>query len=160
MYAMKKPILQKDVIIIGAGMAGLTAALYASRLQLSVLVLENGIVGGQIANATNIENYPGFLQVSGKELIETLTQQAEHFGAILDEFDTIERVSLKETPKIIETADHIYKASAVIIASGMNRRRQRRCRRGEFPHEIRAEALPHPPLHVPRRRGIRPAPAG
>lgn len=59
MYAMKKPILQKDVIIIGAGMAGLTAALYASRLQLSVLVLENGIVGGQIANATNIENYPG-----------------------------------------------------------------------------------------------------
>lgn len=123
MYAMKKPILQKDVIIIGAGMAGLTAALYASRLQLSVLVLENGIVGGQIANATNIENYPGFLQVSGKELIETLTQQAEHFGAILDEFDTIERVSLKKTPKIIETADHIYKASAVIIASGMNRRR-------------------------------------
>ena len=56
--ATDKKRIKKDVIIIGAGMAGLTAALYTGRMNLSVLVLENGIVGGQIANATGIENYP------------------------------------------------------------------------------------------------------
>ena len=62
---MAKETIQKDVVIIGAGMAGLTAALYAGRMNFSTLVLENAIVGGQIANATGIENYPGFLSVSG-----------------------------------------------------------------------------------------------
>ena len=73
---MEKKIIHKDVVIIGAGMAGLTAALYAGRLNLSVLVLENGIVGGQIANATGIENYPGFMEVSGRELISAVQSQA------------------------------------------------------------------------------------
>ncbi|MBQ3450649.1 MAG: NAD(P)-binding protein, partial [Selenomonadaceae bacterium] len=55
-----KERIHKDVVIIGAGMAGLTAAMYCGRMNLDTLVLENGIIGGQIANATNIENYPGF----------------------------------------------------------------------------------------------------
>lgn len=120
---MEKERIHKDVVIIGAGIAGLTAALYAGRMNLSVLVLENGIVGGQIANATGIENYPGFVQVTGKDLIETVQKQAENFGAVIDEFDAIERVSLKATPKIVETTECIYEADAVIIASGMNRRK-------------------------------------
>ena len=62
----------KDVVIIGAGMAGLTAAMYCGRMNLNVLVLENGIIGGQIANATDIENYPGFISVTGSELIATV----------------------------------------------------------------------------------------
>ena len=113
----------KDIIIIGAGMAGLTAALYAGRMNLDVLVLENGIVGGQIANATGIENYPGFAKISGKELISTLQEQAENFGAVIDEFDAIEKVTLNAAPKIIETEEHIYEADAIVIASGMNRRK-------------------------------------
>jgi thioredoxin reductase (NADPH) len=120
---MEKTRIHKDIIIIGAGMAGLTAALYAGRMNMDVLVLENGIIGGQIANATGIENYPGFAKVSGKDLIETLQQQAESFGAEVDEFDVIQKVSLRSTPKIVETDEHIYEADVIIIASGMNRRK-------------------------------------
>ena len=120
---MEKTRIHKDIIIIGAGMAGLTAALYAGRMNMDVLVLENGIIGGQIANATGIENYPGFAKVSGKDLIEILQQQAESFGAEVDEFDVIQKVSLQSTPKIVETDEHIYEADVIIIASGMNRRK-------------------------------------
>ena len=120
---MAKEILHKDVIVIGAGMAGLTAAMYIGRMNLSVLVLENGIVGGQIANAVAIENYPGFVKISGKDLISTLQTQAENFGAVIDEFDSIVKVSLRENPKVVETEEHIYTADVVIIASGMERRK-------------------------------------
>lgn len=118
-----KEYLKKDIVIIGAGMAGLTAALYAGRMNLSVLVLESAIVGGQIANAVGIENYPGLPNVAGKDLIGTLQSQAESFGAVIDEFDAIEKVSLKADKKIIETESHIYEAGCVIIASGMERRK-------------------------------------
>ena len=118
-----KEYLKKDIVIIGAGMAGLTAALYAGRMNLSVLVLESAIVGGQIANAVGIENYPGLPNVAGKDLIGTLQSQAESFGAVIDEFDAIEKVNLKADKKIIETESHIYEASCVIIASGMERRK-------------------------------------
>ena len=118
-----KERIHKDVIIIGAGMAGLTAALYCGRMNLNTLVLENGIIGGQIANAVAIENYPGFVSVNGGDLIATVQQQAENFGAIIDEFDEIEKVSLKSSPKIVETQEKIYECDVIIIASGMNRRK-------------------------------------
>ena len=118
-----KERIKKDVVIIGAGMAGLTAALYAGRMNLSVLALESAILGGQIANATGIENYPGMPNVSGKELIEAVLSQAENFGAVIDEFDVIQKVSLKENPKLIETESYVYEAETVIIASGMERRK-------------------------------------
>ena len=114
---------QKDIVIIGAGMAGLTAALYAARTNLSVLVLENAIVGGQIANATGIENYPGLPNVMGSTLIETVQGQAEKYGAEIDEFDPIERVDLTSQPKLVETEGVIYEAKAIIIATGMERRK-------------------------------------
>jgi len=118
-----KKQIQKDIVIIGAGMAGLTAALYAGRMNLSVLVLENGIIGGQIANATGIENYPGLPGISGKDLIAAVQEQAEGFGAVIDEFDAIQKVSLKASPKLVETESCIYETEAVIIASGMERRK-------------------------------------
>ena len=120
---MAKEKVHKDVIVIGAGMAGLTAAMYVGRMNLEVLVLENGIVGGQIANAVGIENYPGFVKVSGKDLISTLQTQAENFGTVIDEFDSIVKVSLKENPKVVETEEKIYLTDVVIIASGMERRK-------------------------------------
>lgn len=112
-----------EVLIIGAGMAGLTAALYAGRMNRKVLVLENALVGGQIANAGHIENYPGLPGVLGGDLIATVQQQAESFGATVDEFDTIEKVTLNAEEKIVETGDYLYHPRAVIIASGMQRRK-------------------------------------
>ena len=120
---MEKTSVKKDIVIIGAGMAGLTAALYAGRMNLDTIVLENAIVGGQIANATGIENYPGFMKVSGKDLIETVQKQAENVGAVIDEFDVIERLELQNKTKLVETANYIYETPVVIIASGMNRRK-------------------------------------
>ena len=120
---MAKKIVHKDIVIIGAGMAGLTAALYAGRMNLDTLVLESGLIGGQIANAVSIENYPGFESVSGSKLIGILQKQAENFGAVIDEFDSIVKVSLKSTPKIVETEEHIYECDVIIIASGMERRK-------------------------------------
>lgn len=120
---MAKETIQKDVVIIGAGMAGLTAALYAGRMNFSTLVLENAIVGGQIANATGIENYPGFLSVSGSDLIQTVQQQAEKFGTVVDEFDAIEKVTLEGMLKRVETEGAVYETPVVIIASGMSRRK-------------------------------------
>ena len=118
-----KEVRSKDVVIIGAGHAGLTAGLYAARLELSTLILENGLVGGQIASAANIENYPGFKQISGNALESTLMAQATAFGTEVDEFDEIERVELEGKTKLIETANYVYEAKAVILATGQRRRK-------------------------------------
>ena len=120
---MVKERRYRDMIIIGGGLAGLTAALYGGRMNLSVLVLESGLVGGQIVNAVAIENYPGFASIKGSELVASVQQQAEAFGAVVDEFDAIERVDLKAQPKVIETESCIYEAGVVILASGMTRRK-------------------------------------
>ncbi len=120
---MEKTSVKKDIVIIGAGMAGLTAALYAGRMNLDTIVLENAIVGGQIANATGIENYPGFMKVSGHELIDTVQKQAENVGAVIDEFDVIERLELQNKVKLVETANYIYETPVIILATGMNRRK-------------------------------------
>lgn len=120
---MAKKHQKRDVVIIGAGMAGLTAALYAGRSGLSVLVLESELVGGQIANAVGIENYPGVPGIGGGELISAVQTQAEKFGAVVDEFDSIMSVNLSAQPKIIETENAVYEAGAVILATGMKRRK-------------------------------------
>lgn len=115
-----KPIKEIDLIIVGAGPAGLTAAIYATRAGLETLVLENNIIGGQVRLSYTIENYPGFESIKGNELADKIEQQAVALGTQIDEFDFIERVSLKDEEKIIETGDYIYKPKAVIIATGAN----------------------------------------
>lgn len=115
---MSKPIKEIDLIIIGAGPAGLTAAIYASRANLDTLVLEKDVIGGQVRLSYTIENYPGFECIKGNELADQMEQQATALGATIDEFDFIESVSLKDEEKIIETGDYIYKPKAVIIATG------------------------------------------
>lgn len=120
---MEKVTIEKDIVIIGAGPAGLTAALYAGRLNLNVILLENAIIGGQIANATQIENYPGIKSITGQQLISNIQNQVESFGVTIDEFDSIERLELHNKIKLVETANYIYKTQAVIIATGMTRRK-------------------------------------
>lgn len=115
---MSKKIINKDLIIIGGGPAGLTSAIYASRAKIDLLLLENQILGGQVRNSNTIENYPGFKKIKGTELADIIQQQAEELGATIDEFDNIEKVDFSSEDKLIETGSYIYKAKAVIIASG------------------------------------------
>lgn len=119
---MNKEKKNIDVLIIGAGPAGLTAAIYTARLKLSTLIIENELIGGQIRNAYTVENYPGFLSTSGLELTEKFEEQAKSSGAIIDEFDTIVSVNFTNNEKIVETQNYIYICKVVIIASGSKRR--------------------------------------
>lgn len=117
---MSKELKEKDLIIIGAGPAGLTAGIYASRANLDTLVLEKDVIGGQVRLSYTIENYPGFESIMGSDLAEKMEQQAVACGTEIDEFDMIEKVSLTNEEKIIETGDYVYKPKAVIIATGAN----------------------------------------
>ena len=112
-----------DLVIIGAGPAGLTAGLYAARARMNVLLLEKAVPGGQIIVTDWIENYPGFPEgISGYDLAEKMKKQAEDLGL---EIDTAEVQSLNftdETKEII-LKDRTVKAKAVIIASGASPRK-------------------------------------
>lgn len=115
---MDKEIKKLDLIIIGGGPAGLTAAIYAGRAKLKTLLLENMILGGQVRNSFTIENYPGFKSIEGGKLADLMQEQAAEYGAEIDEFDLIEKITLSDEDKTIETETYIYKPKAVIIATG------------------------------------------
>ena len=107
-----------DVIVLGAGPAGLAAGLYAGRSRLSTLIIEKGQDGGQIAITDEIENYPGQVEGdSGPSLIARMTEQAKHFGAERVS-DTIKSVQLEGDVKTLVGAKGEYQAKAVIIATG------------------------------------------
>ena len=110
-----------DIIIIGAGPAGLTAALYALRADKSVLVLEKGIFGGQITFSPQIENYPGFNKMSGNEFADRLVDQVISQGAEI-EMETVTAVKDNGATKTVVTEDGEYEAKAVIIAVGVKHR--------------------------------------
>ena len=120
---MSKEVKHKELIIIGGGPAGLTAAIYATRAKLDMLLLEDQILGGQVRNSYTIENYPGFKTVSGTELADLMQQQAEELGAEIDEFDMVEKVDFSGDEKIVETTNYIYKTDAVIISTGATPRK-------------------------------------
>lgn len=109
----------RDLIIIGSGPAGYTAALYAARANLRPLVFEGSVTaGGALMNTTDVENFPGFPDgILGPDLMDLLRKQAERFGAELVA-DDVTAVDLKADPKVLSTADGTFLAKAVIIASG------------------------------------------
>ncbi|AWC30474.1 thioredoxin-disulfide reductase [Bacillus cytotoxicus] len=106
-----------DVIIIGAGPAGMTAAVYTSRANLSTLMLERGIPGGQMANTEEVENYPGYESILGPDLSNKMFEHAKKFGAEYAYGDVKEVIDGKEYKTIIAGKKE-YKARAIIIASG------------------------------------------
>lgn len=108
-----------DLVIIGAGPAGLTASIYAQRARLDAVVLERLVPGGQILLSERIENYPGVpLPISPKRLMEKMQRQAENLGMKLEQVET-KGIELDEEKKIIHTlSDKKFSALAVIIASG------------------------------------------
>ncbi|MBT2206998.1 thioredoxin-disulfide reductase [Actinomadura sp. NEAU-AAG7] len=109
----------RNVIVIGSGPAGYTAAIYAARGDLKPLVFEGSVTaGGALMNTTDVENFPGFPDgVMGPDLMDNLRKQAERFGAELITDDVTE-VDLTADPKVVKVGDETYLARAVIVATG------------------------------------------
>ncbi|HRS47942.1 MAG TPA: thioredoxin-disulfide reductase [Candidatus Paceibacterota bacterium] len=112
-----------DVVIIGSGPAGLTAAIYAGRAELKTLVIAGVKYGGQLMDTTVIENYPGFPEgIKGSELIEKMIAQAQKFNAQIV-FEDALKVELQEKIKKVYTFEKEYQAKTVILALGANPRK-------------------------------------
>lgn len=111
-----------DLIVVGGGPGGYTAALYAARAGLDTLVLEKLSAGGQMALTEEIDNYPGFEDgIDGFTLAEKMQQQAERFGA-KSAYAQVERMDLTASPKVLETSEGTFHARTVVLATGANPR--------------------------------------
>ncbi|MCX6774026.1 MAG: thioredoxin-disulfide reductase [Candidatus Micrarchaeota archaeon] len=108
-----------DVVIIGAGPAGLASAIYASRAKLKAVVIDKGIVpGGQIATTSSVEDYPGIERISGEGLGQSMKKAAESFGAIINLGETVKSIKDSGKLKQIETGKGKYSTKAIIFAAG------------------------------------------
>ena len=115
--------LNYDVVIVGAGPAGMTAALYASRANLSVLMLDRGIYGGNLNNTATIENYTGFPSVEGPDLAKQMYEGATQFGAEYA-YGTVTNVQMDgELKKITTDMGDTFTAKALVIASGSDQKK-------------------------------------
>lgn len=113
-----------DLIVIGAGPAGLTAGIYGARSGLKTLVIEEKMSGGSAALTPLIENYPGFAEgISGQDLTLKMASQCRRVGATINELEKVTRLNLKNKEKLVETDRIKYTASAIIIASGCDYRK-------------------------------------
>ncbi|HBF7897191.1 thioredoxin-disulfide reductase [Clostridioides difficile] len=111
-----------DIIVIGAGPAGLTSAIYAMRAGLSVTVFEKNIYGGQVASTSEVENYPAVQKISGVEFSNNIYNQAVAQGVDI-QFDEVEEINLEEKVKVVKTSSGEHKAKTVILANGVERRK-------------------------------------
>ncbi|WP_313556729.1 NAD(P)/FAD-dependent oxidoreductase, partial [Miniimonas arenae] len=110
----------RDVIIIGSGPSGYTAAVYAARADLKPLVIAGSVTaGGALMNTTEVENFPGFRDgITGPDLMENMSAQAERFGAEI-RYDDVTEVTLEGDVKVVTTAEgDVERARTVILATG------------------------------------------
>ncbi len=107
-----------DVVILGGGPAGLSAAIYASRGAVSTALIDISMMGGQPSNYLELENYPGFPIIGGYDLMEKFEEHADKFGVQKFPMQEIEKIDLTSTPKLIVTKEGEFKAKSVIIACG------------------------------------------
>ena len=111
-----------DMLVVGGGPGGYTAALYAARAGLDTIVLEKLSAGGQMALTEQIDNYPGFENgIDGFSLAENMQKQAERFGA-RSEYAEVLRMDLTAVPKLVETSEGIFLGKTVVLATGANPR--------------------------------------
>jgi thioredoxin reductase (NADPH) len=111
-----------DLLIIGAGSAGLAAAIYGARSGLKTLVLDEKMAGGTTAEAPLVENYLGFQSISGMELAQKMAAHCRSTGATIHEFEKVLSLDLKEKEKIVKTNKTAYGVEAIVIASGSHYR--------------------------------------
>jgi len=111
-----------ELIIIGAGPAGLTAGIYAGRRELKTLILEEKIPGGAAADSPLIENYPGFKSIGGRELMNRMLEHCKSFGAQIHELESVKELNLNQQEKVVKTARVTYRAKAIIVATGSHHR--------------------------------------
>ncbi len=111
-----------ELVIIGAGAAGLTAGVYGVRSELKTLILEEKMAGGTTADAPLIENYLGFQSISGSELAQKMVAHCKSFGVEIHELERVVRLDLEGERKRVKTEKATYEAQAVIIASGAHYR--------------------------------------
>jgi len=112
-----------ELLVIGAGAAGLTAGLYGVRSGLKTLILDENLSGGMVSTSPWIENYPGFPEgITGSELAERILSQCKKFGAEIRELENVVKLNLKNGKKDVKTTRSEYSAEAVIIASGSRHR--------------------------------------
>lgn len=116
-------MVKYDVVIVGAGIAGLTAGIYAVRAGKSVLILEGKVEGGQIINTVGIENWPGDMGVSGVDLTHKITDQAKKLGVEIDYVNVVKINPIDGGFEIFGDMDERIEASTVILAMGTNPRR-------------------------------------
>lgn len=117
----------ENLIIIGSGPAGHTAAIYSARANLKPLMFEGlfatGIAaGGQLTTTTEVENFPGYVSISGPELMEKMRQQSEHCGARIVT-ETVDKVDLSKSPFKVFVGNNVYEAKSIIIATGATAKR-------------------------------------
>jgi thioredoxin reductase (NADPH) len=111
-----------ELVIIGAGAAGLAAGIYGARSGLKTLIIEEKMAGGTTSDAPVVENYPGFSQIGGGELAEKMTLHCKKVGVPIHELETVEELDLEGEKKIVKTTRAAYEATAVIIATGSHYR--------------------------------------
>jgi thioredoxin reductase (NADPH) len=107
-----------DVIIIGAGSAGLAAGIYAVRSGLKTLILDEKFAGGTISDAPTVVNYPGFAEISGGELAEKMTSHCRKLGATIHDLEPVTELELTGEKKIVKTSKATYEAKAIIFSTG------------------------------------------
>ncbi len=115
-------VQHEKVVIVGSGPAGLTAALYTGRANLRPVVIAGPVLGGQVSQTHEIENYPGFPGGSGADLIDVMQKQAESFGARIDMDVALETDLMHGSPFIIKTGNSVYEAEAMILTVGASPR--------------------------------------
>ena len=109
---MEKELIVTDVVVIGAGPAGMTAALYASRANLKTHMIEKGVPGGEVNNTADVENYPGFSLVSGPELAQHMYQGAMRFDAVHD-YGDVSHIEVAGDLKRVHTSSVTVSSSAI-----------------------------------------------
>jgi thioredoxin reductase (NADPH) len=107
-----------DLVIVGAGAAGLSAGIYGVRSGLKTVVFEEKLAGGTTGDAPWVENYPGFQNINGTELAQKMVAHAKSAGVKINEFEKVVKMDLKEERKVVETDKGTYETRVVIIASG------------------------------------------
>jgi thioredoxin reductase (NADPH) len=111
-----------DLIIIGAGAAGLSAGIYAARSGLKTVIIDEKLSGGTTADAPTVENYPGFIQVNGTELAQKMTDHCRKTGVTFHELEAVTALNLQGEKKTVTTSRGQYEATAIVIATGSHYR--------------------------------------